>query len=337
MTQNHTLVITTNDAVPTQVFKGRKMPCLELSSTHEEADILITQHAIHIAKENTEPIICVVCDDTDVFALLLHFYSQEKLQCSLTMQSPIHGRPSINIKETALKQAKIIPEILALHALSGCDSVAATYGIGKTKAITAAQKGQTLDQLGHPTADMAKVITQATLFMGTCYGVTTPSASMTEIRQKQWAQKTGKSTTAPKLCTLPPTTEAFEQNVRRAHHQLAQWYSALDGEPPNLNAVDFGWEVDDTNKSLIPRNLADGVPYAPDNILKLVRCGCSSDQPCRGGNCGCMGRQLVCTMFCACGGGSACCNPFNIDQHTTDVHDDTDDYELHHTGEENNE
>jgi len=43
---------------------------------------------------------------------------------------------------------------------------------------------------------------------------------------------TGKSTLkknlqveAPKLCSLPPTTEAFEQNVRRAHHQVAHWYS----------------------------------------------------------------------------------------------------------------
>ena len=34
---------------------------------------------------------------------------------------------------------------------------------------------------------------------------------------------------APKLCTLPPTAEAFAQNVLRAHYQLAQWYSALQG------------------------------------------------------------------------------------------------------------
>ena len=118
---------------------------------HEEADILITQHTIHIAKKYTEPMICVVCD---VYALLLYFYSHEKIQCSLTMQSPIHGRSCIDIKETAFKQAKIIPELLALHAVIECDTVTATYGIGE-KSYCGSLKGiYTLDQLGHPTTNM---------------------------------------------------------------------------------------------------------------------------------------------------------------------------------------
>ena len=90
---------------------------------HEKADILITQHTMHIAKKYTEPMVCVMCDDTDVYALLY--------QCSLTMQSPIHGRSCIDIKGTTLKHAKITPYLLALHALIGCDTVAATYGIGE--------------------------------------------------------------------------------------------------------------------------------------------------------------------------------------------------------------
>ena len=92
----------------------------------------------------------------------------------------------------------------------------------------------------------------------------------------------GKSTLAPKLCSLPPTTEAFEQKVRRVHHQLAQWYSGLSGDPPPLNAVDYGWESDNTNRCLIQRNMADGVPYAPEHVLKLVRCGCASKREYRG-------------------------------------------------------
>jgi len=148
---------------------------------------------------------------------------------------------------------------------------------------------------------------------------------MTEFGQWLWTQKTGKSTSAPKLCTLPPTIEVFEQNVRRAHHQLAQWYSALSGDPPVLNAVQHEWEADDTNRCLSPRNMADGVPYAPDHILKLVRCGCALEQACRGGICGCMGNRLVCTMFCACSGGSLCSNPFNTKESATDDTEETDD------------
>jgi len=121
-----------------------------------------------------------------------------------------------------------------------------------------------------------------------------------------------KATAAPKLCGLPPTTEAFEQNVYRAHFQVAQWYSALSGDPPPLNAVDYGWEADEANKCLIPRNMA-GVPYAPKQILKLVKCGSVSERPCKGANCGCMGHQLPSTMFCACGVGRACLNAFSME------------------------
>ena len=245
------------------------------------------------------------------------------MQSSLTMESPIQGRSCIDIKETARQHASIIPSILPLHALAGCDSVAATYGLGKTKAIAVARKGYKLDQLGQPIADIDKVVKEATTFMAACYGINTPCSSMTECRQQQWTQKIGKSTTAPKLCSLPPTTEAFEQNVRRAHHQVALWYSALSGDPPTLNAVEYGWEADDTNRCLIPRNMADGVSYAPEHILKLVRCGCSSERPCKGGNCSCMGHQLVCTMFCACGSGSICSNPFNAREPETDIMDDS--------------
>ena len=124
-----------------------------------------------------------------------------------------------------------------------------------------------------------------------------------------------------------PTTEAFEQIIRGAHDQLAQWYSTLSGVAPPLNAVDYGWEADNTNKCLLQRNMAYmyGLPYyAPEHVLNLVRCGCASERACRGGNCGCMGHQLVCTMLCACGSGPACSNPFNAKERRNSTTDDTD-------------
>ena len=63
----------------------------------------------------------------------------------------------------------------------------------------------------------------------------------------------------------------------RTHYQVALWYSALGGDTFPISPVDFGWEDDHTNKSLIPRNMADGVAYANEHILKLVRCGSVSE------------------------------------------------------------
>ena len=191
MTQHHRLVVTGDDAVTTQVSKGRKIPRLDIATTQEEADLIITQQAIHLAKEDEESRVCVLCDDTDVFALLVYFFSREQLQSSVMMESPIHGRSCIDIKETARQHDAIIPAILPLHALTGCDSFAATYGLGKTEAITVARKGYTLDLLGQPMADIDKVVKQATVFIAACYGLKTPCSSMTDCRQQQWAQKIG--------------------------------------------------------------------------------------------------------------------------------------------------
>ena len=120
---------------------------------------------------------------------------------------------------------------------------------------------------------------------------------MTECRQQLWEQKTGKSTAAPKLCGLPSTTEAFEQNVYTTHFQVAHGHahghSTLSGDAPPLNAVDYGWEADEASKCLIPPNMAEGAPYVPEQILKLVKCGCVSERSCKGANCGCMGHQPV--------------------------------------------
>jgi len=51
VTQEHQLVVTGDEAVPTQVSKRLKMSYMDLVSTHEEADIIITQQAINIAKK----------------------------------------------------------------------------------------------------------------------------------------------------------------------------------------------------------------------------------------------------------------------------------------------
>ena len=47
----------------------------DLCSSYEEADILITQHAIALALLGKS--VNVVCDDTDVFVFLVHFYNSQ--------------------------------------------------------------------------------------------------------------------------------------------------------------------------------------------------------------------------------------------------------------------
>jgi len=86
------------------------------------------------------------------------------------MESPIKDRVVVDIGKTVEKHQNIIPEILAAHALSGCDTVACCFDIGKNTVLKVARSGISLSLLGHIDAPLPAVIEQATLFTTACYG-----------------------------------------------------------------------------------------------------------------------------------------------------------------------
>lgn len=87
------------------------------------------QAAQHIAGNKD---IAIVADDTDVFALLLHFRHCGSMNARhVYLESPLKGRATIDIDATVQENLSIIPGLLAAHALTGCDTVASHYGIGK--------------------------------------------------------------------------------------------------------------------------------------------------------------------------------------------------------------
>ena len=150
-------------------------------------------------------------------------------------------------------------------------------------------------------------IQQATSFISACHGQTHCS-TMSETRLKVWLSKPGKGSSTPKLYTLPPTTEAFKENVKRAHHQALVWQSLEAQNPPELNSTEYGWVKDDQNKSLQPVTLPDEVELVPEMVLRLIKCGYHSTTPCSSRACSCNSANMKCTRFCACYN-QGCCNP----------------------------
>ena len=47
------------------------------------------------------------------------------------MKSPKSCSPTLDIKASVAKYEELMPSLLSAHALTGCDTVAAYYGIGK--------------------------------------------------------------------------------------------------------------------------------------------------------------------------------------------------------------
>ena len=243
---------------------------------------MIVQQAMASAA-NPNSCTVVLADDTDIFVLLLFYYGHCSIRSALYMQSLVYGRSSVDIRASFQKHRSKAPDLPRIHAISGCDTVACFYGIGKVTALKVASEGYQLGSLGCETAALSDVSKQATSFIAKCYGVS-PCSSMTDCRLVTWAKKTGKGSRAPKLCSLPPTPEGFEPNILRAHFQVAYWMCVLTGERPTLDPLQCGWDEDETNKCLIPKYKTNQAPDAPDNVLKLVRCGCASDRPCQGAN-----------------------------------------------------
>ncbi len=268
-TQKHTLTVAGITDVPVEMVAGVKIDRHDLCSTHEEADILITQHAISSSLSGKS--VRVVCDDTDVFVLLVHFYNSKckgSNAAPMVMSSPVKERTVVDIRATAEAHSDIADDLLAMHGLSGADTVASLHGIGKTTVAKISKKGGfSLSKVGDVNADMESVESQATKFICAAYGKVAESCtSMTECRVKMWRSKTWKTgASSVKLCSLPPTSDAFIENAHRCHLQVATWKAALLESPPSMDPTKYGWYLDHQG-ILLPRTVPADTLAAPADI-----------------------------------------------------------------------
>ena len=177
------------------------------------------------------------------------------------MVSPIQGRSVLDINAAAEEHSSIVLDLLAAHGFTDCDTVGSYVGVGKVAALKVLRHDQrSLNLLGNTGGPpLSEVVDQATHFMLTCYG-RQRCHSMTEARQQMWFSKVGRSkASAPKLCSLPPTSEAFAHNVARAHLQVAIWLHALDPNPLVLDRTSYGWSHEEGSTALSPTT----VPQTP--------------------------------------------------------------------------
>ena len=291
---SHCLVVTGPDPIPLEYFAGDVRAREDLRTTHEEADVIIAQQALSLARMN-KMVIKVVADDTNIFILLLYIYHTQQLTCDLLMSGTNAARSSSCIKFTALLNTDILTHLLPAHILTGCDTVSYIWGIGKSTVVKALKTGLTLSKLGCLQEPMVDVISEATKFISACYGYP-GETSMTDLRFKVWSNKMGncKLNLAPDLKVLPPTSKAFEQHVYRAHLQTAIWRSVTSADPPNANPIHYGWTLDIDQNVLVPIVLPPDVSPAPMDILKMIKCGCSK---CSTARCSCSVAQISCSVF----------------------------------------
>ena len=235
--------------------------------------------------------------------------AKTKANLKNTLKVEVKVRTLIDINHTVDQNKDVMENLLAAHGVTGCDTVATYFGIGKGLALKVLRsKVHSLNHVGNISSSLEDAIHQSKHFILSCYGHS-DCKTLTEARQTIWSKKVSRSIcSAPKLQSLPPTDEAFRENAARAHLQVAIWKHAIDPHPPQLDPLNHGWMKDTCSDSLIPKTVAQDVSLAPADILKMIRCACESDIPCKTKHCGCHSANMACTVFCSCKGGSGCFN-----------------------------
>ena len=98
------LILTGSQETLYKIQDGKVELCHELRTLHEEADVVIVNHLIWAVRdENPATNVLVNCDDTDMFVLLVHYYSKLILTCCLMMQGPVKGRKRIDVGLTVVQ------------------------------------------------------------------------------------------------------------------------------------------------------------------------------------------------------------------------------------------
>ena len=252
-----------------------------------DADILVVKEAIEKA-EFASPVI-VHALDTDIFITLLYHISTD----SSMMMTTKKGLVSVSDISDKL-DAKLKECLPFVHAISGCDTVSATYGIGKLRAYKVLKDSSwkvVMNNVGKDNADIEEVIELGEKFFMKLYGkLSSKAESLDHLREIMY--------TLPKyipISRMPPTSRAFRFHMLRTHLEV----NTLMNLSQSLDPEKFGFQKDKDGQ-LIPI-ITDKLP-APSRLLQEIKCGCQ--KPNRAGllctGCGCLKAGLACNFLCKC-------------------------------------
>ena len=164
------LAVTDQSSTPFKVYKGKMEQQIRITSTPEEADVIMVNQAYDAVLQNGVGRVHVVCDDTDVFALLTFFFCKLNITEDIKMLPTDSSCNAVDIYKTVESNIDLIPSLLASCALSECDTTARYYDIAKGIVVKQLKKGLQLLQLGDTESDSTDTLQECSEFISSCYG-----------------------------------------------------------------------------------------------------------------------------------------------------------------------
>ena len=118
----------------------------------------------------------MLSSDTDVFGLLCFHFANHWAPKDVYMDPFSGGSKLISTKKSVNAKQHIMPSLVALHAISVCDTVPMMFGIGKVKSLKVVEKVP-LVHIGQVNAELQEVIDEGKRFVAKCYGQVKTSSS----------------------------------------------------------------------------------------------------------------------------------------------------------------
>ena len=261
--KNKSLLASILCGYPTQnnVQLFNKLECLV---THEEADITLCSHMLKAASSSAETV-RIVCDDTDVFVLLVYWTWRKTIRKNIQMEK--WDGMVLGVHATVVKLGDKCGQLPGMDALSGCDTVSYPYGKGNKSALKVLMNHDIdglQDVLGEPDISQGQLKATAGAFFLALYGQK-KTDSLNSASYKMYMSRKK----PPPLRKLPPTDNNLQLHVLRAHLQMMLWKAADQRHPP-VDARDIRRFGLDVNEGGVVTPSVSNAPVAPQGLLDVV-------------------------------------------------------------------
>lgn len=210
---------------------------IQVKQAVEDADVLIVETGVSVAEDYDSVVISG--EDIDLLVLLNALGFSKK---NIYFQKSGKGNtPTVLYSSHSFKHGP--QDILFLHAISGCDTTSAPFGIGKKKVIQTYKKNpglsEMLDIFKDPEAAPAQIADVGEKFLVKLYGGNIERDNLDELRYRIFTTVVAKPSC--QLARLPPTRDAAKYHSFRTYQQVQTWMGS-QGVYEKLPSA-WGWKI----------------------------------------------------------------------------------------------
>ena len=282
-----------------------------------DADLLIVQKAV-VSARNVNTVL--VGDDTDLL-ILLCFHTEMDAHDLFFQPEPranLTRRRVWNIKVLKEKLGEdVCNNILFIHTILGCDTTSRVHGIGKGASLKKflfshyfRAQAQVFNNISASKKDVVAAGEKALV----CLYNGKSDEGLDSLRYRRYCEKVVTNISRVQPQSLTPTSAAAMYHSLRVYFQVQQWKGAAE----TMSTEEWRWKACDG--LFLP--VLTHLPPAPEAILRIIRCNCSTD--CSSLKCSCRKHNLECSAACGQCRGSGCTNSIRPDDSESSSDDDED-------------